>query len=238
MYDQFLRNFSLLIVFLLYTIFKESWSRIKEAVMFILMSTGIILLLIGLLGILLKQSKKPTGALGFVMMRLWNKVYLPLVKWAMEYIDLNAGSTVLDIGIGNGASSAYLAQKFHTVSVTGIDLSPDAISHAKKRYLPDMFHFETMDVHNLTFEADQFDLVTAFQTHFHWNNLKQALDEIHRVLKQEGLVVLACETAKINYFLPELKNSTDFSNFVSKIGFTLTNQHTTNQWKMYILQKN
>lgn len=205
--------------------------------MFIWMSFGIIILLLSLFRLLLKQSKKPTGVLGFLMMRLWNKVYLPLVKWTMKYIDLNARSTVLDIGVGNGASSAYIAQKFHTVSVTGIDLSSDAILQAKKRYPPDMFHFETMDVHNLAFEADQFDLVTAFQTHFHWNNLKQALDEIHRVLKQEGLVVLACETAKINYFLPELKHSTDFSNFVSKIGFTLINQHTTNQWMMYTLQK-
>lgn len=206
--------------------------------MFIWMSIGIIVVLMSLFGLLLKQSKKPTGALGFLMMRLWNKVYLPLVKWAMKYIDLHAGSTVLDIGIGNGASSAYLAQKFHTVSVVGIDISPDAILQAKKRYPPDMFHFEIMDVHNLTFEADQFNLITAFQTHFHWNNLKQALDEIHRVLKQDGLVVLACETAKINYFLPELKNSTDFRNFVSRIGFTLTSQRVTNQWMMYTLQKN
>lgn len=196
-----------------------------------------IALLIYLFQILLKQSKRPTGIIGTWMMYLWIGVYLPLVKWAMSNITANDGITILDIGVGNGASSAYLLQQTNPSSVTGIDISDDAMAQAKKKYPDQQIVFETMDVHALTFDSDTFDLVTAFQTHFHWNDLRQASHEIHRVLKPNGVVVFACETAKINYFLPQLKNSADFQVYMSEIGFLFVNQHATNQWTMYTFQK-
>ncbi len=45
--------------------------------MFIGISVIVAVLLICLFWLLLKQSKKPTGFLGILMMRLWNRVYLP-----------------------------------------------------------------------------------------------------------------------------------------------------------------
>lgn len=131
------------------------------------------------------------------MMRLWNTIYLPLVKWTTTKIELPDHSTILDIGVGNGISNAYLLEQRNTRSVTGIDISEVAISQAKRNYSDKMLHFEKMDIHDLTFDSETFDLVTAFQTHFHWDDLEQALHEIYRVLKQDGAVIFA-KIKKIN----------------------------------------
>lgn len=206
--------------------------------MFILGLVIVMLVLIFLFWFLLSQSKKPTGLIGILMMRLWNGVYLPLVEWAINNVNLNDYSAILDIGVGNGASSAYLLQRKNSLSITGIDLSETAISQAYKKYPDNKINFESMDVHHLTFTAETFDLVTAFQTHFHWSDLDQALREIYRVLKPNGVVIFACETAKINYFLPKLKNSADFQRYLSTFDFSLINQQTTSQWTMYTCKKN
>ncbi|WP_086313521.1 hypothetical protein A5821_001031 [Enterococcus sp. 7F3_DIV0205] len=205
--------------------------------MFVWIIGSITVLLISLFRILLKQSKKPTGFLGTWMMRLWNGVYLPLVKWTMSNLALNDQISILDIGVGNGASSAYLLQQANLLSVTGIDFSEDAIIQAKKKYPNERLHFETMDVHTMAFQPETFDLVTAFQTHFHWDDLDKASREIHRILKQNGLVVFACETAKINYFLPEFKKIDSFQTYMSDRGFLPYAHHKTNQWSMFVFQK-
>ncbi|EOL45945.1 class I SAM-dependent methyltransferase [Enterococcus caccae] len=67
------------------------------------------------------------------MMSLWNVTYLPLVKWAMSNVSLNMHSVILDIGVGNEASSAYLLQQITSSSVTGIDFPKAAISQANKK---------------------------------------------------------------------------------------------------------
>lgn len=205
--------------------------------MFLSIGIVIVVLLICLFGLLLKQSKKPTGVLGILMMRLWNAVYLPLVKWTMNRVELADHSIILDTGVGNGRSSAYLLNQKKALTVTGIDLSEAAISQAIKKYSSEAIHFKTMDVHKLAFSSETFDLVTAFQTHFHWDDLDQALHEIHRVLKADGMIIFACETAKISYFLPELKKVVDFQAYMSRLGFSFVNHHTTDQWTMYSFKK-
>ena len=37
------------------------------------------------------------------------------------------------------------------------------------------------------------NLIAAFQTHFHWSDLTQAFLELKRILKPDGIIILACE---------------------------------------------
>ncbi|MFK4567021.1 class I SAM-dependent methyltransferase [Enterococcus sp. UD-01] len=193
------------------------------------------ILFIGLFFILLRQSKKPSGRLGLMMMRLWNKVYLPLVQWSTHFLSLEKELVILDIGVGNGASTNYLHQTFRPARITGIDLAPTAIKEAGKHY-PNL-QFAVMNVQQLDFSSESVDLVTAFQTHFHWEDLDQALTEISRILKTKGLLLLACETTKINYYLPEYRDSEAFYTHLKQFDLGLQQHHTTNQWTMYSFQK-
>lgn len=48
-----------------------------------------------------------------------------------EYVHVKSGDRVLDIGCGTGASVPHLP---HDIDLTGIDISPDYIETAKRRY--------------------------------------------------------------------------------------------------------
>ncbi|MFD2306139.1 class I SAM-dependent methyltransferase [Enterococcus termitis] len=101
---------------------------------------GILLtILIVLFGSLLKQSKQPTGLLGLWMMRLWNRVYLPMVRWALSFITISNSMNILDSGVGNGESTIYIQQLLQPSSITGIDSSRDAITEAKKNHWDSLF---------------------------------------------------------------------------------------------------
>ncbi|MEI5995380.1 class I SAM-dependent methyltransferase [Candidatus Enterococcus mansonii] len=206
--------------------------------MFLVITALVIVLLVFLFKVLMKQSKNPSGFIGYLMMYLWNSVYLPLVRWSLNSIHLAERQDILDIGVGNGASSVYLLQQTHALSVTGIDHSKDAITQAKKRWINEPVQFETIDVHELPYPSETFDLITAFQTHFHWDDFDQAINEIYNVLKQQGIVLFACETSKIDYFLPEFKHPEHFKAYMSTQGFIPITQNSSKQWIMYAFKKN
>lgn len=59
----------------------------------------------------------------------------------------------------------------------------------------------------------EFDLITAFQIHFHWSNLTQAFLELKRILKPDGIILLACEWSKLAYYLPALQSKKNWKTF-------------------------
>ena len=111
----------------------------------------IYLVMIGLLIILafpylIYQSKKPSGLIGLWMMKLWNRVYMPMVVWAVSQIDYKKQfKAILDVGVGNGASSKYLKNYFPNCRVLGIDISTTAIKSAEKLDEPGL-SFEVKNV--------------------------------------------------------------------------------------------
>ncbi|MGT2762199.1 class I SAM-dependent methyltransferase [Streptococcus intermedius] len=185
---------------------------------------------------LLKQSKKPTGLVGIWMMKIWNQVYFPMVEWAISQLEQRNVKNILDVGIGNGQSTLYLKQYFPNSKVIGIDISKTAITQAKKWNIADL-NFELKDVGQTTYSAGSFDLITAFQTHFHWPDLSRAFSELRRILRRDGLILLACEWSKLTYFQPKLKKEEEFAAFLNNKGLKLVSSQRKNQWILYKIVK-
>ncbi len=185
---------------------------------------------------LLKQSKQPTGLVGIWMMKIWNQVYFPMVKWAISQLEQRNVKNILDVGIGNGQSTLYLKQYFPNSKVVGFDISKTAITQAKKWNIADL-NFELKDVGQTTYSAESFDLITAFQTHFHWPDLSRAFSELRRILRRDGLILLACEWSKLTYFQPELKKEEEFAAFLNNKGLKLVGSQRKNQWILYKIVK-
>ena len=164
----------------------------------------IYLAMIGLLIILaflylMYQSKRPSGFIGLWMMKLWNSVYMPMVVWVVSQLDRKKRfHAILDVGVGNGASSKYLKIHFPDSQVLGIDISTTAIKSAEELSEPGL-SFEVKNVEKTDLPVEEFDLITAFQTHFHWSDLTQAFTELKRILKPDGIILLACEWSKLAY---------------------------------------
>ena len=203
----------------------------------------IYLAIVGLLIILaflylMYQSKRPSGLVGLWMMKLWNRVYMPMVVWSVSQLDYRKGfHAILDVGVGNGASSKYLKMHFPDSQVLGIDISTTAIKSAEELSEPGL-SFEVKNVEKTNLPVEEFDLITAFQTHFHWSDLTQAFTELKRILKPDGIILLACEWSKLAYYLPVFKKREKLESFLSTLDLHLLNSQRNGQWILYQIVKN
>lgn len=186
---------------------------------------------------LIQQSKQPTGWIGKLMMKTWNKAYFPMMKWALQTTNKAAGETILDVGIGNGLSSEYLNRQFPECELYGIDISEEAIQETRKRFKRHEVDFTVQAIENTRFADNQFDLICAFQTHFHWEKLQEAFTEINRLLKPEGRLLLACEFSKIKIYLPELTETDNFQRFLAISNLTIVSMETAGGFVRYEIEK-
>ncbi|MEM4723850.1 MAG: class I SAM-dependent methyltransferase [Candidatus Hadarchaeum sp.] len=108
-----------------------------------------------------------------------------------------ASKVVLDIGCGRGEVVWHCARA--GADVCGIDYSSDAISLAKKAalfYSPQApltsAHFQRADATRLPFRRDTFDVIFMLDIveHLYPEQLQCALAEAHRVLKEEGILIV------------------------------------------------
>jgi SAM-dependent methyltransferase len=104
---------------------------------------------------------------------------------------LAADREVLDVACGEGYGSALLARR--AARVTGADIAPAAIAHARARYAGQAnLDFREADCAALPFADASFDLVVSFETIEHIARQEAFLDEVRRVLRADGLAVLSC----------------------------------------------
>ena len=186
---------------------------------------------------LMYQSKRPSGLVGLWMMKLWNRVYLPMVVWAVSQLNHKKRyNAILDVGVGNGASSKYLKKHFPNSQVLGIDISSTAIRAAEKLAEPGL-SFEVKNVEKTNLPFEEFDLIIAFQTHFHWSNLTQSFLELKRILKPDGIILLACEWSKLAYYLPDLRKQEKLENYLINLDLHLIDSQKKGQWILYKIKK-
>ena len=197
----------------------------------------IALLIILIFPYLMYQSKKPSGLIGLWMMKLWNRVYMPMIVWAVSQLDHKKRfHAILDVGVGNGVSSKYLKNYFPNSQVLGIDISTTAIRASEQLAEPGL-SFEVKNVENTDLPVGEFDLITAFQTHFHWSDLTQAFLELKRILKPDGIIILACEWSKLAYYLPDFRKQEKFENYLINLDLHLIDSQKKGQWIIYKIRK-
>ena len=106
---------------------------------------------------------------------------------------LAPGLSLLDIGCGPGNITADLAARVIDGSVVGIDLSADVIARAVADYPatdnPGL-EFRVDDVYALDAPNDSFDVVYCHQVLQHLSRPADALSEMRRVLKPQGLLAV------------------------------------------------
>merc|ERR1719424_61058 len=102
---------------------------------------------------------------------------------------------VLDVGCGIGGTSRHLAKSLGTKSqVQGITLSPNQVERATqlaKDQGVTNASFQVMNALALEFEDDTFDLVWACESGEHMPDKKRYVEEMIRVLKPGGTIVIA-----------------------------------------------
>ncbi len=105
-------------------------------------------------------------------------------------LPLVTGKKVLDVASGEGYGSALMATV--ASSVHGVDVSSAAVAHAAHAYADRQnLQFSEGSCAQLPFVDASFDAVVSFETIEHIFEQVKFLDEIKRVLKPSGLLVIS-----------------------------------------------
>ncbi|MGO8754062.1 MAG: methyltransferase domain-containing protein [Gallionellaceae bacterium] len=103
---------------------------------------------------------------------------------------LSIRATVLDVASGEGYGAAMLAE--NAARVVGVDISPDAVRHARNRYGERAnLGFVTASCDNLPFADASFDLAVSFETIEHIETQQEFIAELARVLRADGVLILS-----------------------------------------------
>ena len=105
---------------------------------------------------------------------------------------LPSGKRILDIGCGNGFSTAVFAKS--AAEIVGIDYAPAMIERAKRNFghVPNV-SFRSQDVLSLDFPPDSFDVVISQRCLINlgtWDNQQKAISNIANVVKPGGFFFL------------------------------------------------
>jgi SAM-dependent methyltransferase len=96
---------------------------------------------------------------------------------------------VLDVGSGEGYGAALLAEQAH--EVLGIDYSPEAVRHARRKYMRDNLQFRVMNAMALNPGIGEFDVVTCFEVIEHIEDHDALLSGVAGLLRSGGLLLLS-----------------------------------------------
>ena len=150
--------------------------------------------------LLAQNIRRPTGWFGRLLVWAMNIEHSSLTDWGLQHISLEEHYTVLDVGCGGGRTIHKLAGIAARGKVYGIDLSEESVmvSSRTNQQLIRMGRAEIRrgSVSSLPFSDSTFDLVTAVETHYFWPDLVAGMQEILRVLKPGGNLMIIGEIYK------------------------------------------
>ena len=149
---------------------------------------------------LLGQCHCPMGVRGRTVAALMNKHHNTLSTWGLNHVQSEPNFNILDVGCGGGKTISKLANQAVKGRVFGIDYSKDMVAYSRgeNKKLVDNGRIQLVQcsVEKLSFQEDLFDLVTAIETYYFWSNLQEAFNEIKRVLKPTGTLLIISEMIK------------------------------------------
>lgn len=115
-------------------------------------------------------------------------------EWCYEKMNISSNMRILEVGCGNGRLWRKNISKVNeTLDITLTDIEEKMIDATKEELLEkrDLFKFDVVDVCNLPYENNSFDIVIANHMLYHVKDIEKALIEIHRVLKENGSVFIS-----------------------------------------------
>jgi SAM-dependent methyltransferase len=141
-----------------------------------------------------RQASRPHGLLGRLLLGVMAR---ETARFNDEVLDLVApgdGAHLLEIGFGHGRTLAAAAARASGIRLAGLDVAPTATSAAARRcrglLAADHLDLRVGDASALPWADDTFDAAYAVHVLYFWPDPARALDELRRVLRPGGRLVL------------------------------------------------
>ncbi len=114
------------------------------------------------------------------------------LREVIEFSDLSPGQKVLDVGTGTGRLVPYiLAQIGCEGKLTAVDPASGMLRIARKNHKAENLQFVRAKAENLSLPSRRFHRVICYAVYPHFEDKKQALHNLARVLKPKGRLIIA-----------------------------------------------
>ena len=148
-----------------------------------------------------ENTRKPVGLGGKIMVAMMNVSHSAMAAWGLRFCSLPRMPWCWTAAAAAGANIKTLLKLCPKGKVQGIDYSAVSVEKARKvnagAIAAGRCTVQQASVAELPFEAEQFEVVTAFETVYFWPELVQNFREVYRVLKPGGIFSSAMkQTAK------------------------------------------
>ena len=96
------------------------------------------------------------------------------------------GKNVLEVGCGRGGGASYIARYLSPSSITGVDISNEAVALCSEFYDVPNLNFICADSESLPFPDNSFDVLVNVESSHCYGDVTKFLKESYRVLKKDG----------------------------------------------------
>ncbi len=150
-------------------------------------------------------------------------------RWMFEQYPFRTKMKVLELGSGRGELWNYYLEsdvlQGYEMEITLSDFSEGMVDHLRRSFPDRGMAVEKIDILEIPFEEETFDLIIANSMLYHVKDIDSALSEVRRVLKKGGLFY--CATSGMNGMIQYLYSALDELGIPyqhgSNLSFTLQN---------------
>lgn len=144
------------------------------------------------LKILAQNLANPQGEKGIEIGEMMNATNIGMTLESIKTLLIEDNEAVLEIGHGNADHVKSIVNKAQNIHYTGIDISETMHYEAKRlnEEFKNQAEFVLYEGKKLPFEDKTFDKIFTVNTVYFWEEPVVFLNEIHRVLKDNGTFVL------------------------------------------------
>ncbi|MDR6920441.1 MULTISPECIES: class I SAM-dependent methyltransferase [Chryseobacterium] len=179
------------------------------------------------LKILAQNLANPQGEKGIEIGEMMNETNISMTLESIKTLLIEDHEHILEIGHGNAGHVKHIFSKAQNLKYTGIDISETMHQEAKKlnREFEGKADFILYEGQKLPFDDKTFDKIFTVNTVYFWKEPVAFLNEIYRVLKKDGTVVLTFGQRDFMEKLPftefdfTLYSNTEMEELVSKSHF-------------------
>lgn len=146
-----------------------------------------------------KNFGKPEGTVGKMILHGMNSGHTPISKWGLSHYEWKTETIALDIGCGGGMNVKRMLELCPQGKAAGIDISDESVKKSKQvnsEYIGKRCDIKKGSADSIPYKDGKFDVVTAFETIYFWQDIPKSFEEVSRVLKPGGTFMVVCEMSE------------------------------------------
>jgi SAM-dependent methyltransferase len=164
---------------------------------------------------LAQQLRCPNGEQGITVGELLDDTNKRMILESIKSLEIKNKHRILELGYGNGSHLPEILKQANNVKYFGMEISKVMQQQAAKinaKYVKKlMASFQMYDGQNVPYVLNFFDRILTVNTIYFWNNPTSFLNEIHRVLKPNGIFVVSFAKRSFMKKLPFVSQTNVFN---------------------------